>query len=91
MVVTVDGIATRFYVRAAMHPAYADEHLLNVTVKMILTGTLFSMSELSLSDRTYVAVETLRGWQSRHEDVEVQQVIWHRAFGDTRVLVGVAS
>lgn len=95
MNLTADGLAARLYVRAAMHPAYADEHLLHVTVKMILTGALSSAKPLSLPDRAHVAAETLRGWESRRDaerpgDGE-SRVIWHRAFGDTRVLVGVAS
>lgn len=89
--VTVDGLAARFYVRAAMHPLYAHERILYVTVKKILNGTLSSTKPLTPSERSHVAAEALRGWQSRHPEVDSPRTIWHRAFGDTRILVGVGD
>jgi hypothetical protein len=93
--VRVSGLESRMYVRAAMDPTYADSP--GALVRALLRdpasvlGAGDALWVVRREARCRLAAAALRGWADFHSGPDRPVTAWHRAFGDTAVLVGGAA
>lgn len=90
----VAGLWARYYVRGALDPSYATPGLRDALVAVLLSEDVGHPDThlLSPENRRLLAVAVMRGWaEHRPQSPDPQPLVWHRALGNVRVTVGIAS
>lgn len=83
---TVAGLEARYYVRAALDPAYDSEDALHGLLVLISHGTEPGLRFLTAENRGLVAAAAIRGWVRRHPE-RPEVLAWHRLIGTATVVV----
>lgn len=84
----VAGMEGRYFVRAALDPAYATPHAVQQLVTDLLLGRVPDTEQLTPGNRSLVAASAMRGWVTHRQQPDGPTYAWHRRIGGTRLMVG---